>query len=215
MLVAELLSFACARPQKSVTPNLWRAFSHSKSLGFVLAAVLVQEQEKANSCHGTPNPSLFPSKPHNVFVPGAFQVEPHFAPISSLLNQNSYPTVTVELPTTVKATTAKYPDDVHAIRSVLEKLIEEEGKEVMLVPCSYAGVPGCQSVSGLERSRGKTEGKAGGVVHVLFIAALLIEQGERMVKALDGGKAPDWAVFKVSSQMSIFRGTGSTVRACC
>ena len=153
--------------------------------------------------------------PTIVFVPGAFHVEAHFAPISSLLNQNSYPTITVELPTTVKATTAKYADDVHAIRSVLGQLVKEEGKEVMLAPCSYGGVPGCQSVSGLERSRRKAEGKAGGIVHVLFIAALLVEQGEAMVKALEGGKAPDWAVFKVSSQIPTFSRPGVTVRACC
>lgn len=163
--------------------------------------------------HQTPDWSH--GNPTIVFDPGAFHVKAHFAPISALLTQNSYPKVTVELPTTVKATTAKYPDDVHAIRSVLEKLVEEEGKEVMLTPCSYAGVPGCQSVSGLGRSSRKAAGKAGGVVHVLFIAALLVEQGEAMVKALEGGKALDWAVFKVSSHVSNFHGPGLTVRACC
>lgn len=195
MFVAVLLT--------SITLKFWRSFSHCKSLAFVLAVIRRKGSRKKTAVMGHQLPESSRVNPTVVFVPGAFHSKAHFAPISSLLNQKSYSTVTVELPTTVKATTAKYVDDVHAIRSVLEKLIEEEGKEVMLAPCSYGGVPGCQSVSGLERSRRKTEGKAGGVVHVLFIAALLIEQGEKMVKALEGGKAPDWAVFKVSSQIII------------
>lgn len=79
---------------------------------------------------------------------------------------------------------------------MLEKLVEGDGKEVTLALHSYGGVPGCQTVSGLERSKRKLEGKPGGIVHVLFIAALLVEQGHGMAAALEGGKAPSWAVFK-------------------
>ncbi len=136
-------------------------------------------------------------RPTIVFVPGAFHIEAHFQPISSLLNRASFPTVTVSLPTTSQATACSYRDDVYAIRSVLETLVEEEGKEVLLAVHSYGGVPGCQTVCGLERSKRKAEGKSGGIVHVLFITALLVEQGRRMAEALEGGKAPNWAVFKV------------------
>ncbi len=136
-------------------------------------------------------------KPTIVFVPGAFHTEMHFAPISDFLSQHSFPTTTAELPTTARATTATYRDDVYAIRSVLEKLVVEDGKDVMLALHSYGGVPGCQTVNGLERSRRKAEGKPGGVVHILFVAALLVEQNQRMADALEGGKAPPWAVFKV------------------
>ena len=215
MFIAELLTSACLHLEEPISLRLRREFSHSKPLNFVFATIERNGGGKGTAAMGHPIADWPHENPTIVFVPGAFHVEAHFAPISSLLNQISYPTVTVELPTTVKATTAKYPDDVHAIRSVLEKLIEEEGKEVMLAPCSYGGVPGCQSVGGMQRSSRKAEGKAGGVVHVLFIAALLVEQGEAMVKALEGGKAPNWAVFKVSSQLSIFRGPGVTVHACC
>ncbi len=140
------------------------------------------------------------SKPTVVFVPGAFHTSAHFEPITILLNRASFPTTTVELPTTARAHTASYRDDVYAIRSVLEKLIEEEGREIMLALHSYGGVPGCQTVNGLERSKRKAQGKPGGVIQVLFIAALLVEQGHKMAEALEGGKAPPWAVFKVRDQ---------------
>lgn len=138
-------------------------------------------------------------KPTIVFVPGAFHTAAHFEPICALLNQADYPTTTVELPTTSRAQTASYRDDVYAIRSVLEKLVEEEGKEVTLALHSYGGVPGCQTVNGLERSKREAEKKPGGVIHVLFVAALLVEQGRKMAEALEGGRAPSWAVFKVSN----------------
>lgn len=86
---------------------------------------------------------------------------------------------------------------------MLEKLVEGDGKEVTLALHSYGGVPGCQTVSGLERSKRKLEGKPGGIVHVLFIAALLVEQGHGMAAALEGGKAPSWAVFKVRNSILV------------
>jgi len=137
-----------------------------------------------------------PQKPTIVFVPGAFHTKAHFAPITARLNALSFPTAVVELPTTARAIEASYRDDVHATRSALETLILQDGKDVMLAPHSYGGVPGCQAVSGLEKSKREADGKPGGVVHVLFIAALLVEQGGKMAAALDGGKAPPWAVFK-------------------
>ena len=88
-----------------------------------------------------------------------------------------------------------------AIRSLLKKLVEEDGKKVVLAPHSYGGVPGCQTVSGLERSKRQAKGNAGGIIHVLFIAALLVEQGQAMVDAIEGGKTPSWAIFKVRGHL--------------
>ncbi|KAL8840568.1 MAG: hypothetical protein Q9170_001254 [Blastenia crenularia] len=136
------------------------------------------------------------AKPTIVFAPGAFHTSVHFEPISSFLNQRSFPTRTVDLPTTAHATTASYRDDVYPVRSLLDQLVIEENKGVMLALHSYGAVPGCQAVTGWERSKRRANGKAGGIVHVLFITGLLVEQGQQMADALEGGKQPDWAVFK-------------------
>ncbi len=86
---------------------------------------------------------------------------------------------------------------MQAIRSVLEKLIEEEGKDVVLAAHSYGGVPACQTVKDLEKSKRANGEKRGGVIHVLFIAALLVEEGQALVDALGGG-LPPWAEAEVS-----------------
>ena len=136
-------------------------------------------------------------KPTVVFVPGVFHVEEHFKPMMETLSKASLPAITAVLPTHTLPTTASYQDDVYAIRTLLERLVIQEGKEVILAPHSFGAVPACQTVSGLERSRRQREGKPGGVIHVFFIAALIVEQGRLLAEALDGGKLPDWASFKV------------------
>lgn len=145
------------------------------------------------------------SKPTLVFVPGAFHTPNHFTPLAELLQASSYPSVTVSLPSIgAQAATGTLTDDIKAIRAVLEKLVEEEGKDVVLAAHSYGGVPACQTVSGLEKSKRANGGKKGGVVHVLFIAALLVEEGTALVDALGGG-LPPWAEAEVTC-LPIFSG---------
>ena len=138
------------------------------------------------------------SKPTIVFVPGAFHTPSHFAPVIELLQKSSYPSLAVSLPSIgAQAATGTLTDDTQAIRSVLEKLIEEEGKDVIMAAHSYGGVPACQSVGGLEKSKRADKGEKGGISHVLFIAALLVEEGKALVDALGGG-LPPWAEAEVS-----------------
>ena len=146
-----------------------------------------------------------PSKPTIVFVPGAFHTPDHFKPMSDLLHQSSYPSVTVSLPSIGEhAATFAPGDDIRAIRSELEKLIEDDGKDVVLAMHSYGGLPGSQSVVGLEKSVRIKEGKKGGVVHILFIAAFVLENGQSLVDALGGG-LPPWAVADVSKTQFCYR----------
>ena len=69
----------------------------------------------------------------------------------------------------------------------------------MLVIHSYGGVPGCQAVRGLDKETRVSEGKEeGGIVHCIFLAALLVSKGDTLVGALgEGGLAP-WYDLDVS-----------------
>ena len=113
------------------------------------------------------NPSS-QSKPTIVFIPGAFHTPAHFRPMSTLLQEASFPTITISRQTVgIQAATSSKRDDARIIRSVLEKLIEEEGKDVILAPHSAGGIVGCQTASGLERSR-RLKNQNGRIVHVLY-----------------------------------------------
>ena len=138
------------------------------------------------------------SKPTIVFVPGAYHTAAHFQPLSVLLERAHFPTLTVSVPSIGDlAATATYQDDVRTIRATLERLVEDEGKDVMLAAHSLGAVSGCQTVTGLEKSKRLKEGKSGGIIHVLFITALLIGQGQKLRDCLEDG-LPSWKSFDVS-----------------
>ena len=140
----------------------------------------------------------FKRQPTVVFVPGAFHVPAHYEPVIAHLEKLSFPSIVISLPTIgIHATTAGLSDDIQAVRSTLERLIDVENRDVILVPHSYGGNPGCQAVQGLERSKRVKEGNTGGVVHCLFISAFMIPEGETVVGTLGGG-LPPWTEVDVS-----------------
>ena len=148
-------------------------------------------------------------KPTIVFVPGAHHGPEHFSPIISLLEQQSYPSVAVSLLSIgIEAETASLSEDVFAIREVLARLVEAEKKDVVLVIHSYGGVPGCQTIRGLDKETRVAEGKEGGIIHCVFLAALLVPKGETLVGAVGGGGLPPWSDRDVSlrvAQASTYR----------
>ena len=110
-------------------------------------------------------------KPTIVFVPGACHVPAHYEPLCIELQALGYPTRTIHPQTTgEKAATFSYRDDVNLIQRTLKRLIEDEEKDVVLAPHSLGCVAASQSVTGLEKSTRKADGKRGGLLHIVFIA---------------------------------------------
>lgn len=137
-------------------------------------------------------------KPTVVFVPGAFHTPAHFEPIVSLLEKHSYSSLAVQLPTRgATARSSDLHDDIQAIREQLTRLIEVEQKEVVLVMHSHGGVSGCQSVQGFEKSGRIAQGKDGGIIRCLFLAAILLLKGET-TRSFLGGSLPPWVAIEVS-----------------
>lgn len=69
-------------------------------------------------------------------------------------------------------------DDEAAIRSVLQKLIVEEEKDVVMVMHSAGGFLGSAATEGLDRKKREKEGKKGGVVRFVFLCAGIAEKGQ-------------------------------------
>jgi hypothetical protein len=68
-------------------------------------------------------------------------------------------------------------DDAAYIAGEAEKLADE-GKDVILVPHSYGGVPTSQSTKGLSKKERQEVGKPGGIVSIAYLTCLTPALGQ-------------------------------------
>ena len=141
-----------------------------------------------------------------VFIPGAFHTPAHFGPLSRYLETQGCENFAIRLPSVgdrAGTNRGELADDVAAIRGVLEELVRgAEGgdgkvfsgdlqrdpgnKEVILVMEYSGAVPGCQAITSLELSSRMKEGKRGGVVSLVFVGGLLVDEGESLESTMVG-----------------------------
>lgn len=122
----------------------------------------------------------------NIFMASGHPV--HFAPYPSLN------------PADPKTADCKH--DADAISKILRPLVEDQGRDVVLVMHSYAGMPAAAAASGLSKTKRMKEAKKGGIIGLVFIAAFLVPEGLTCA-GLQGGKLPHWIIQdKVSETYS-------------
>lgn len=126
------------------------------------------------------------SKPAIVFLHGAWHQPQHYNSFLSNLQSHGYE---VKAPATASAAEAAadnvFSKDV-AIAKEAIKSFTEQGKNVVVMMHSYGGVYGSEAVAELfEESKGES-GK-GRVVHLFYIAAIILEKGTSIV---DDGCTP-------------------------
>lgn len=76
-------------------------------------------------------------------------------------------------------------DDAAFISAELTQLADA-GTEIVLVAHSYGGIPATQSMKGLTKRERELEGKAGGVVRIAYMTALVPDVGGTAVQMLAG-----------------------------
>lgn len=123
-------------------------------------------------------------KPIIFFIPGAWHRPSCYDLVIGPLKSLSYPIETVQNLSTSAALPAKgLTEDIENVRAKLEKLIDTEGKDVVIVMHSYGGCPGTASIEGLDKKTRQQEGKQGGVTALFFIAAYALPKGASVVSA--------------------------------
>ncbi|KIW80029.1 hypothetical protein Z517_06644 [Fonsecaea pedrosoi CBS 271.37] len=141
------------------------------------------------------------SKPVIVFVPGAWHVPETFHLVVGELEAAGYETRGVKLASVGSPEPLKdFQPDVEAIQQVLRSVIEDEGKEVLLVVHSYGGVVGNEAVKGLDKASREKEGKKGGVSHIYFCCAFALPEGVSLMDALNQTPLP-W--FRINDSEDI------------
>lgn len=136
-----------------------------------------------------------------VFIPGAWITRELYQPFLDACSVAGYPVHYAGYPSIDPAdpTVADCKTDTDVIRKTLHRLVEEEGKDIFLMMHSYAGMPGAAAALGLAKSQRTQQGKRGGVIGMIFIAAFLVPEGVSCA-GLQGGNLPAWILLdKVSS----------------
>ncbi|KAJ6594247.1 hypothetical protein B0H19DRAFT_1225443 [Mycena capillaripes] len=119
-----------------------------------------------------------------------------FVLVPGSLHTKGYPAEVISHPSIgLLASTAPPDADAANLRQVLEKLIKDQEKDIILFCHSYGGIPGSQSINGLERSARAKAGKKGGILKVIYLTAILPREGESLLQTLTEARIPraDWA----------------------
>lgn len=125
-----------------------------------------------------------PSKPSVVLIPGFCSIATVlYDPLITELKTQGFKDITpLNLPSidTISTKVSLKPNaleaDIALIHSTLSQLIEEEGKDVIVVAHSYGGAPSLYACEGLWKSQ--RAGKKGGVVRAYLISAAIALPGQ-------------------------------------
>jgi hypothetical protein len=71
-------------------------------------------------------------------------------------------------------------DDAAYFQRIIESLADQ-GRAVVIVTHSYGGVPGTESAKGLSKTDRQAAGKDGGVVGIVYLAAIVPEVGQSVL----------------------------------
>lgn len=123
------------------------------------------------------------SKPTIVILPGGSHSPSHYQELIEQLHLANYPTRSSVLPTVNPQNPfATDPGtDVAFIREKLLLPIFEAGNDVLLVMHSYSGIPGSVAAKGWSKSERRSRGQPGGIVGLVYIASLLLHEGDTVV----------------------------------
>ena len=144
--------------------------------------------------------------PTVILVQGSFQIPEVYQKLVDGLVAKGYPTIHPTLPSCSDVDNTEFPqrsliDDALKIRSELIRQVEYGGKTVIVVMHSYGGLVGSEAIAEeLSYSKRQGQGLPGGVIHLFFYAAFLLEEGKSVLSAF--GESPNNDV-KVS-QRSVF-----------
>lgn len=134
-------------------------------------------------------------KPTILLVQGCFQTQLVYEAVVKGLSSLGYPTLQPPLPTCSNTDSPTFPtltliDDALAVRFELIRLIEYEGKTVLVAMHSYGGLVGSEAIpEELTYERRRTQGLQGGVIHLFFFSAFLLSEGQSVLGTF--GESPN------------------------
>ncbi|KAI0405387.1 catalytic protein [Xylaria palmicola] len=133
-------------------------------------------------------------KPTLVLVQGSFQLPEVYYKLSDALRAAGYCVVQPSLPSLTGQDKPEFAsksltDDALAIRSKVTELVEQ-GETVVMILHSYGGLVGTEAITkDLSYEQRKSNGLAGGVLHLFYFAAFILTEGQSVLNTF--GESPN------------------------
>ena len=147
------------------------------------------------------------AKPIIVFIPASYILISEYRTFFDAVSSAGYEIQGIHLPTigmsSRRGRAGQAPsmyEDSDAIAKIVEALADQ-GRDIILMGHSYAGVPMSQCTKGLSKNERKIQGKDGGLVRLAYIAALVPPVGGSAAKLL--GDRTDTKRPRVSVDVSL------------
>ncbi|KAI0444935.1 alpha/beta-hydrolase [Xylaria telfairii] len=134
-------------------------------------------------------------KPTILLVQGSFQLPDVYGKLVTALEAKGYPVVHPVLPS---LTGQDKPDfssknlstDATAIQNELRRLVEGNGKHVVVFMHSYGGLVGSEATPEvLTRAKRAALNLPGGVIHLFYVAAFILSEGQSVISVF--GESPN------------------------
>ncbi|KAF2651493.1 alpha/beta-hydrolase [Lophiostoma macrostomum CBS 122681] len=131
------------------------------------------------------------SKPTVLFIHGSWHTPKHFERVISHCENAGYTALCPLQPSVGQIPPIGLLEDAQCIRSELSRLIDEDGKEVIVVAHSYGGVVATQALDkNFAIKERQEEGKHGGILNLVYMCAFILPLGLSLEAALGGSLPP-------------------------
>lgn len=119
--------------------------------------------------------------PTILVVHGAWHTPPNYQSFINALQGQGFKVICPHLPTCNNSfnPVGTYFDDVAHVRKTLEVLVDN-GEHVLMIMHSYGGAVGTGAADGLSFSERTAAGQPGGVIHLLYLCAYILEPGSTL-----------------------------------
>jgi len=115
-----------------------------------------------------------------ILVPGAWMHPSTYETFLTILHNDGSPTSYASYPSLNPVDPLKadvVADSASICKRVMLPLIEQQGKEVVVVMYSYGGMPGSVASAGLGKIQRAHQEKKGEVVGLVFISGFVLQEG--------------------------------------
>ena len=125
-----------------------------------------------------------------VLIPGSFTVAAMYYPLQDLLAAAGYDVYVNTLPSASRnapESPASLSDDARFFGKIIER-IADYGRDIIVLGHSYGGMVASESAQGLSKAERLERGRKGGIIRIIFLAAIVLPEGQSVTG--DQGKPP-------------------------